>query len=174
MKSKPIAVLVLCTGNSCRSILAEALLNDLGHGRVVAYSAGSHPAGALNPAAITKLKNEGHSLSGLNSKSWDQFRGDQAPMIDIVITTCDSVTRKSCPVWNGAPITVHWGIPDPADATNDEVDAAFKLAYRQLKARIQQMLELPLESFDTRHWKDALQRIHEAAQIKEAHDVPKH
>lgn len=174
MNPQPIVVLILCTGNSCRSILAETLFNDLGTGRIVAYSAGSQPAGAVNPAAIAKLEREGHPTTGLSSKSWDRFRGEEAPKIDIVITVCDSAARESCPVWSGTPIRVHWGIPDPADAAEAEGEAAFELAYRQLKSRIEQTLELPLSSFDSRNWKDALQRIHEAAQTKEAHDVPKH
>jgi len=156
-------ILILCTGNSCRSILAEVLCNELGQGRVTAYSAGSQPAGAVNPAAIAKLQKEGHSISGLASKSWDQFSGPDAPAIDIVITVCDSAAGESCPLWNGSPVTVHWGIPDPADASADEMDAAFDLAYEQLRTRIEQLFELPLESLDVRYRKDALQRIHDAA-----------
>jgi len=111
-----VNILVLCTGNSCRSILAEVLFNELGLGRVTAYSAGSHPAGAVNPGAIAKLQQEGHAASGLESKSWDRFSGSNAPVIDIVITVCDSAAGESCPIWNGAPVTVHWGIHDPATA----------------------------------------------------------
>jgi len=161
-------ILVLCTGNSCRSILAEVLFNELGQGRVTAYSAGSSPAGAVNPGAIAKLQQEGHSTSGLQSKSWDQFTGPDAPAIDIVITVCDNAAGESCPVWNGVPVTVHWGIPDPADASAAQSDAAFDLAYTQLRGRIEQVLELPLESLDIRYRKDALQRIHDAATAREA------
>lgn len=161
-------ILVLCTGNSCRSILAEVLFNELGQGRVTAYSAGSSPAGAVNPGAIVKLQQEGHSTSGLQSKSWDQFTGPDAPAIDIVITVCDNAAGESCPVWNGVPVTVHWGIPDPADASAEQSDAAFDLAYTQLRGRIEQVLELPLESLDIRYRKDALQRIHDAATAREA------
>jgi len=161
-------ILVLCTGNSCRSILAEVLFNELGQGRVTAYSAGSSPAGAVNPGAIVKLQQEGHSTSGLQSKSWDQFTGPDAPAIDIVITVCDNAAGESCPVWNGVPVTVHWGIPDPADASAEQSDAAFELAYTQLRGRIEQVLELPLESLDIRYRKDALQRIHDAATAREA------
>jgi arsenate reductase len=162
-----VNILVLCTGNSCRSILAEVLFNDLGRGRVTAYSAGSHPAGAVNPGAIAKLRKEGHPVSGLESKSWDRFSGSNAPVIDIVITVCDSAAGESCPVWNGAPATVHWGIPDPADASEEGMDAAFDLAYGQLRNRIEQVMELPLESLDIRYRKDALQRIHDAATAAE-------
>jgi len=161
-------ILVLCTGNSCRSILAEVLFNELGQGRVTAYSAGSSPAGAVNPGAIVKLQQEGHSTSGLQSKSWDQFTGPDAPAIDIVITVCDNAAGESCPVLNGVPVTVHWGIPDPADASAEQSDAAFDLAYTQLRGRIEQVLELPLESLDIRYRKDALQRIHDAATAREA------
>jgi arsenate reductase len=156
-------ILILCTGNSCRSILAEVLFNELGQGRVRAYSAGSAPAGAVNPGAIAKLKKEGHSTSGLLSKSWDEFTGHNAPAFDFVITVCHNAAGESCPVWNGTPVTVHWGIPDPASASADDIDAAFDLAYTQLRTRVEQVLELPLESLDIRYRKDALQRIHDAA-----------
>ena len=161
-------ILVLCTGNSCRSILAEVLFNELGHGRVTAYSAGSDPAGAVNPGAIAKLQNEGHSTSGLLSKSWDQFTGPDAPALDVVITVCDNAAAESCPVWNESPVTIHWGISDPADVSVNQLDAAFDLAYSQLRSRIEQVLELPLESLDIRYRKDALQRIHDAATARDA------
>lgn len=160
-------ILVLCTGNSCRSILAEVLFNDLGKGAVTAYSAGSKPAGNVNPGAIAKLGKEGHPVSGLASKSWDEFSGSDAPDIDIVITVCDSAAGESCPIWRGSPIVVHWGIPDPADASAEEMEAAFDLAYGQLRVRIEQMLELPWDSMDVRYRKDALQRIHDAALARE-------
>ncbi len=166
-KLEPMRILVLCTGNSCRSILAEVLFNELGRGRVEAFSAGSHPAGAVNPGAIAKLQKEGHSTAGLTSKSWAQFSGVDAPAIDFVVTVCDSAAGESCPVWSGSPVPVHWGIPDPADASDDETDAAFDEAYAQLRTRIEQTLELPLESLDVRYRKDALQRIHDAATVRE-------
>jgi arsenate reductase len=166
-----LRILVLCTGNSCRSILAEVLFNELGQGRVTAYSAGSDPSGVVNPGAIGKLQKEGHSASGLSSKSWDQFTGPNAPAIDIVITVCDNAAGESCPVWKGDPVTAHWGIPDPADASADETGAAFDLAYRQLRRRIEQVLELPLESLDIRYRKDALQRIHDAATTLDAQQL---
>ncbi len=155
-------VLVLCTGNSCRSILAEVLFNDLGQGRIEAYSAGSKPAGVVNPGAIEQLQKSGHATTGLSSKSWDQFSGPDAPSIDLVVTVCDNAAGESCPVWNGSPVTAHWGIPDPADAEPGDREAAFELAYQQLRHRIEQTIELPLESMDVRYRKDALQRIHDA------------
>ena len=161
--AKQIHVLVLCTGNSCRSILGEVLINELGRGRFKGFSAGSQPAGQVNPGAINKLTAEGHGTDGLESKSWDRFSEDGAPEIDIVITVCDSAAGEACPVWYGSPVTAHWGIPDPADAAPDEAEAAFDLAYRQLRARVEALVELPLESMDPRVTLDALERIHDAA-----------
>ena len=161
--AKQTNVLVLCTGNSCRSILGEVLINELGQGRFTAHSAGSQPAGQVNPGAIRKLAAEGHRTDGLESKSWDRFSTDGAPQIDIVITVCDSAAGEACPVWYGSPVTAHWGIPDPADAPPQQADAAFDLAYRQLRVRIEAMVELPLESMDQRATLDALERIHDAA-----------
>lgn len=162
-----INVLVLCTGNSCRSILGEVLFNELGAGRFAAYSAGSQPAGKVNPGALHKLQQKGHGTDGLSSKSWDDFATKDAPKIDIVITVCDSASREACPVWPGAPVTVHWGIADPAHASAEDADAAFEKTYQQLRQRTEQVLELPLESMDPRHHKDALQRIHDAATARE-------
>ena len=130
----PLNILILCTGNSCRSILGEVLFNELGDGRVQACSAGSQPAGAVNPRAIEKLAAEGHAVVGLASKSWDTFSGPDAPALDIVITVCDSAAGETCPVWSGGPITVHWGIPDPADAIPDEAEAAFERSSYRSKA----------------------------------------
>ena len=161
--AKQINVLVLCTGNSCRSILGEVLINELGQGRFTAFSAGSQPAGQVNPGAIKKLAAAGHATDGLESKSWNRFSGEGAPEIDVVITVCDSAAGEACPVWYGSPVTAHWGIPDPADASPEAADAAFDLAYRQLRARIEAMVELPLDSMDPRTTLDALERIHDAA-----------
>lgn len=161
--ARPLSVLVLCTGNSCRSIIAEVLINSLGSGRFRAFSAGSHPGGTVNPNALQKLGDEGHDTGGVASKSWDRFEGDGAIPIDIVITVCDNAAGESCPVWNGSPVTVHWGIPDPADAVGADIAPAFERTYRQLRARVEDMLELPLEEFDTRQRREALQRLHESA-----------
>ena len=150
-------VLVLCTGNSARSILGEVLINELGADAFRAFSAGSRPMGMVNPGAIEKLQAEGHSIDGLSSKSWDQFSGAGAPLIDIVITVCDNAAGDSCPLWNGAPVTVHWGIPDPA------VDGDFDSAYSKLRARIEDLVALPLSSMTRAERQLALDRIHRDA-----------
>ena len=147
-------ILVLCTGNSARSILAEVLLNELGGGEIKAFSAGSQPVGKVNPGAIDKLKGSGHSVAGLSSKSWDQFSGADAPALDLVITVCDNAAGESCPIWNGAPATVHWGIPDPA------ADGDFDSAYRRLRARIETMLKLPYKDLSGAELAAALEDVH--------------
>ena len=152
--SNPKNILVLCTGNSARSILGEVLFNELGRGRFRAYSAGSQPTGAVNPGAIEKLRREGHSVEGLESKSWDRFSGSDAPDIDIVVTVCDNAAGESCPLWNGAPVTVHWGIPDPAS------DGDFDAAYGRLRSRIEAMLALPVEALDAGELAAALSQVH--------------
>jgi len=152
--SRSRSILVLCTGNSARSILGEVLINELGRGRLRARSAGSQPTGIVNPGAIEKLEREGHSTSGLESKSWDRFSGDDAAEIDIVITVCDNAAGESCPLWNGAPVTVHWGIPDPAS------DNDFDAAYRRLRYRVEAMLELPLDEMADSELSAALARVH--------------
>lgn len=159
---RPITVLVLCTGNSARSILGEVLINELGGGRLRAFSAGSHPAGRVNPGALAKLRREGHAVAGLASKSWDQFSGPDAPSVDIVITVCDNAAGESCPVWHGSPVTAHWGIPDPAIDTDDKalIDAAFDRAYAQLRGRVEAMLALPVETMAPAELSAALQKIH--------------
>ena len=160
-------VLVLCTGNSARSIIAEVLLHDLGAGRVHAHSAGSHPAGQVNPGALAKLAAERHATVGLRSKSWDEFSGSGAMPIDIVITVCDNAAGESCPLWSGSPVTVHWGIPDPAGFEDEaESRAAFDRAYSQLRRRVESMLALA-DLGD----RAALQRVHEQALQQEALDA---
>lgn len=166
--TKPINFLILCTGNSCRSILAEVLINALGNGRFQAYSAGSQPAGAVNEHALEILTRHGFSTAGVASKSWDEFQGPNAPDIDIVITVCDNAAGESCPIWNGSPVTVHWGIPDPASATGDAIPPAFRQALAQLKERIELMVELPLEDFEPRMRAESLRRIHDAVSSREA------
>ncbi len=138
-------ILVLCTGNSARSILGEALLDKLGAGLGLrAFSAGSRPAGRVNPAALALLREKGFDVSGFRSKSWEEFAAPDAPGMDLVITVCDSAARETCPVWPGAPLSVHWGIPDPAAVSGDarEVRAAFEAAYRRLERRIKAFLAL--------------------------------
>ena len=151
-----ISVLVLCTGNSARSILGEVLVNELGGDAFRAFSAGSHPVGQVNPGALEKLRSEGHATDGLASKSWDEFSGPGAPGIDVVITVCDNAAGEACPLWNGAPVTAHWGIPDPA------ADGDFDAAYMRLRRRIEAMIALPLAQMDATERSDALTRIHEA------------
>ncbi len=150
-----INVLVLCTGNSARSILGEVLINELGGDAFRAFSAGSHPVGQVNPGALEKLRREGHNTDGLVSKSWDQFSGPGAPAIDIVITVCDNAAEEACPLWNGAPATVHWGIRDPV------ADGDFDAAYTRLRQRIEAVVALPLAQMDAGERGDALTRIHE-------------
>jgi arsenate reductase len=147
-------VLVLCTGNSARSILGEVLINELGAGRFHAYSAGSHPVGKVNPGAIAKLAAVGHATDGLASKSWDEFSGPGAPDIDIVITVCDNAAGEACPLWNGAPLTAHWGLPDPA------ADGDFDAAYERLRRRVAALVGLPVESMNTAELQAALDDIH--------------
>ena len=160
--NRPITVLVLCTGNSARSILGEVLINELGGGRLRAFSAGSRPTGSVNPGALAKLQREGHAVAGLASKSWEQFSGPDAPSIDIVITVCDNAAGESCPVWHGSPVTAHWGIPDPAIDTDDTalVDAAFDRAYALLRGRVEAMLALPIETLAAADLSAALQQVH--------------
>ena len=135
-------VLFLCTGNSARSILGEVLMNDLGRGSFRAYSAGSNPTGQVNLGAIEKLERAGHSTVGLASKSWDVFSGDDAPAFDLVVTVCDNAAGETCPVWNGSPVTLHWGLPDPAAFDDeDERRKAFDEVYDALRGRITRYLQ---------------------------------
>ena len=161
-------VLFLCTGNSARSILAEVLLNELGGDRYRASSAGSHPTGSVNPGALAKLAAEGHGIDGLASKSWDAFSGPDAPAFDVVITVCDSAAGESCPVWNGAPVTVHWGIPDPAYVDDPAArEAAFDLAYLRLRRRIEKMLAVADDVAGT----DLEQALADAHRIARTEDI---
>jgi len=140
-------VLVLCTGNSARSILGEALLNRLGEGRVRAFSAGSKPIGAVHPAAFRLLQREQHDVDGLRSKSWNEFAQDNAAPIDIVITVCGNAAGETCPVFPGRMVRAHWGLPDPA-AVKDRaaIDEAFERTYDLLRRRVEAFLVLPIES----------------------------
>jgi arsenate reductase len=160
MSEKQYNVLVLCTGNSARSILGEVLFNTLGKGKFKAYSAGSKPAGIVNPGALEWLKANGHSTEGLRSKSWDEFAAQGAKDFDFVFTVCDNAAGEVCPVWYGAPVTAHWGIPDPAHIEGDDARrAAFKKAAEQLARRIQLFLSLPVEKLDNLALKDKLAEI---------------
>jgi Protein-tyrosine-phosphatase len=160
MSEKQYNMLVLCTGNSARSILGEVLFNTLGKGRFKAFSAGSKPAGRVNPGAIELLQEKGISTEGLRSKSWDEFAAPGAPEIDFIFTVCDNAAGEVCPIWPGKPATAHWGIPDPAHVEGDEARrAAFKKAYDQLARRIQLFMALPIEKLDKLVLKEKLAEI---------------
>jgi len=160
MSEKQYNVLVLCTGNSARSILGEVLFNTLGKGKVKAYSAGSKPAGQVNPGALEWLKSNGHSVEGLRSKSWDEFAVSGAPEFDFIFTVCDNAAGEACPLWFGKPATAHWGIPDPAHIEGDEARrTAFKKAADQLARRIQLFLSLPIDKLDKLVLKEKLAEI---------------
>ncbi len=157
---KQYNVLVLCTGNSARSILGEVLFNTLGKGKFKAFSAGSKPAGKVNPGAIELLREKGLSTEGLRSKSWDEFSQPGAPEFDFVFTVCDNAAGEVCPVWYGAPVTAHWGIPDPAHVEGDEARrAAFRKAYEQLARRIQLFMSRPIDKLDQLTLKGKLAEI---------------
>jgi arsenate reductase (thioredoxin) len=144
-------VLFLCTGNSARSIMAEAILNQKGKGRFTAFSAGSHPAGQPRPEALKQIESAGMSTAGLRSKSWDEFSGADAPKLDFVFTVCDQAANEACPYWPGQPMTAHWGIPDPATVrgTLEEIARAFHEAFVVLDRRIGLFLSLPLATLDS-------------------------
>jgi arsenate reductase (thioredoxin) len=150
MANRPFNVLFLCTGNSARSIIAEAILNRLGAGKFRAFSAGSKPAGQVNPHTLQLLDGLGYDTAGLRSKSWDEFARSGGPAFDFVFTVCDNAAAEACPVWPGQPMTAHWGIPDPAQArgTPAEIALAFKDAYRMLNQRIGLFVALPIQSLD--------------------------
>ena len=150
MTDTPYNVLFLCTGNSARSILAEAILNRLGQGRFRAYSAGSHPRGEVHPYALDILRNQNYATDDLRSKNWDEFAGEGAPEMDFVFTVCDDAANEVCPVWPGQPMTAHWGLPDPAAVEGREavVRQAFADAMRMLTNRIDIFVNLPLASLD--------------------------
>ncbi|MBI3222642.1 MAG: arsenate reductase ArsC [Nitrosomonadales bacterium] len=160
MNDRQYQVLVLCTGNSARSILAEMLFNALGKGRLIAYSAGSKPAGRVNPGALEWLQQHGYSTEGLRSKSWDEFAAAGAPELDFIFTVCDNAAGEVCPIWPGKPATAHWGIPDPAHVEGDEARrAAFNKAAEQLARRIQLFLSLPIDKLDKLTLKEQLAEI---------------
>jgi arsenate reductase (thioredoxin) len=166
MSKKIYNVLFLCTGNSARSILGEVLLNHLGKGQFQAYSAGSHPAGEVNPFAIELLQKNKLPVESLRSKSWDEFSAPDAPQFDFVFTVCDNAAGEVCPVWPGQPMTAHWGIDDPAAATGSDADKrkAFATAFTQLSRRISLFISLPVEKLDKlslQHQLDDIGRLRE-------------
>jgi len=143
-------VLFLCTGNSARSIMAEAIMNRLGQGKLRAYSAGSQPKGQVHPQALALLRKLNYETGGFRSKAWTEFSQPEAPPLDFVFTVCDNAAAEACPVWPGQPMTAYWGIPDPAAATGTEAEigVAFAEAYRMLNARISIFVSLPMRSLD--------------------------
>jgi arsenate reductase len=150
MTSRVYNVLFLCTGNSARSIMAEAVLNQLGGGLFRGYSAGSHPAGAVNPHTVELLERNRFRTDGLRSKSWDEFARPDAPVMDFVLTVCDKAAGEVCPVWPGQPISAHWGVEDPAQAQGSEEDKhkAFSAAFMTLRTRVALLVNLPIEKLD--------------------------
>src|SRR5580698_4119404 len=144
--AEPYNVLFLCTGNSARSIMAEAILNRKGKGKFTAYSAGSHPTGQPRPEALRQIESAGLSTAGLRSKSWGEFSGREAPKLNFVFTVCDNAAREQCPYWPGQPMTAYWGVPDPAavKGTPQEIEHAFRDAFATLDRRIGLFLSLPL------------------------------
>lgn len=162
-------VLFLCTGNSARSILAEAILDRVGRGRFRAFSAGSMPKGEVNPYALNRLRVENYDLSRFRSKSWEEFSGPGAPELDFVITLCDSAASEVCPVWPGQPMTAHWGLPDPAAVEGSEAEkhAAFAETMRMLNNRLGIFVNLPLASLDRLTLKKRLDAIGRPAVAEE-------
>ena len=159
--SAPYNVLILCTGNSARSILAECILNCIGEGKFVAFSAGSNPKGTVHPEALRLLQGSGYDTSGLRSKSWEEFAGPGAPRLDFVITVCDDAAGELCPVWPGRPVQAHWGVPDPAavEGPDDVVAVAFAEAYRRLNTMIGLFASLPVEKLDSIAMKQRMDQI---------------
>jgi len=154
-------VLFLCTGNSARSILAEAILNRKGAPTFTAYSAGSHPSGIVRPEALRQIESAGLSTAGLRSKSWDEFAQPGVPHLDFVFTVCDNAAKEVCPIWPGQPITAHWGVPDPAAVrgTPKEIGRAYAQAFATLDRRISLLLALPLAALDSLAIKQRLDSI---------------
>ena len=166
-QEQPINILVLCTGNSARSILAEAIFNALGAGKFRAWSAGSFPKGQVHPQAMALLQQLGYPTDRLRSKSWDEFAGPGAPALNFIITVCDTAGGEVCPIWPGRPVTAHWGVPDPAAATGTQAEVALAFAdtYRLLSNRIRAFAALPLESLSQQSLKG---RLHEIGHLEGA------
>jgi protein-tyrosine-phosphatase len=161
MTTRVYRALFLCTGNSARSILAEAILNRLGGDRIHAYSAGSHPKGVVHPMALRVLREHDHETSALRSKSWDDFGGPGSPALDFVLTVCDDAAGEACPIWPGQPMTAHWGVPDPAAFEGSEADQLwmFRRTYLELQRRIELFTSLPLEALDRLSLQRKLDRL---------------
>lgn len=157
----PYNVLFLCTGNTARSVLAEAILNHEGGGKFNSFSAGSHPKGVVHPQTLKLLANVGYSIAGYRSKNWDEFAEVNSPQMDFVFTVCDNAAGEFCPVWIGKPMTAHWGIADPAAVEGSEavICEAFNLAYQQLRKRIVAFAALPIASLDSVNLKKQIDEI---------------
>ncbi len=168
MRPTPYNILFLCTGNSARSILAEAIMNRAGAGRFKAWSAGSHPKGEVHPQALKLLQSLNYPLEGLRSKSWDEFDAQGAPHLDFIVTVCDNAAGEVCPIWPGKPVRAHWGIADPAavEGSASEVSLAFAEAYRQMSNRIGLFLALPIAKLDSLSIKRRMD------EIGQTHDAP--
>lgn len=158
-------ILFLCTGNSARSIMAEGLVNLMGHGRFRAFSAGSQPAGRVNPFAVEQLAKVGYDASGARSKSWNEFAGADAPTMDFIVTVCDNAANEVCPVWPGHPAVAHWGFADPAavEGGDDEKRAAFHRIFGEIRQRVQLFLALPVDKLDHLALLQKLREIGEGA-----------
>jgi protein-tyrosine-phosphatase len=158
-------VLILCTGNSARSIIGECVVERLGKGRFRGFSAGSKPKGKVHPLAIEILRRNNYRIDGLRSKYWTEFAGPDAPRMDFVFTVCDNAAAEECPVWPGQPMTAHWGLPDPAAVEGDEVDRmmAFRQALLSLENRVSVFVSLPIETLDRLQLKAALEEIGQLA-----------
>jgi arsenate reductase len=172
MADRPFNVLFLCTGNSARSIMAEAILNKLGAGKFRAYSAGSQPQGEVNPHAVQLLQSLGYDTSGFRPKPWSEFAQAGAPSLDFVFTVCDNAAGETCPVWPGQPMTAHWGVPDPAEAKGSpaEIGLAFKAAYRMLFQRIGVFTALPIGSLERLSLQKRLKEIGRTGAAAKAHE----
>ena len=162
MADRKFNVLFLCTHNSARSVMAEALLNVLGRERFQAFSAGSMPSGRVNPFAVEKAKAIGFDTSAVRSKSWDEFAAPGAPHMDIIVTVCDDAAGEVCPIWPGHPATVHWGFPDPSrvEGGDDAKRAAFDQVFVAIRRRIELLVNLPVDKLEHLALKDELKRIH--------------
>jgi arsenate reductase len=171
MSAKTFNVLFLCTGNSARSILAERLVEAVGHGKFRGFSAGSHPKGAVHPMALAVLRHAGLSTDGLRSKGWEEFAATDAPVMDFVFTVCDDAAGEVCPVWPGQPMTAHWGIPDPASVQGSEIEQmnAFRDAYHRMKNRIELFASLPIATLDKMTLQHKLMEIGKSDSLQGAH-----
>lgn len=161
MTKSPLNILILCTGNSARSILAEALINKYGGKRFKGFSAGSHPVGKVNPVAIALLDTYGHPVDGLRSKSWDEFTSADAPIMDAIITVCDNAAGETCPVWPGNPAKAHWGMEDPAAFKGKfhEKMTVFEMVYRELERHIERLMDLPPDKLTPSQLQNSLEEI---------------